>query len=176
MSKRIPFGLIAILALVGCGDAKTPKASENIADEASSTTDVSKPDHGATESEETGLFLPDQKQDAEQDDKSPAPSKAEPSVKIANCKIASIPGDTQYKGDCAFLSHGGGSFTVKRSNGQSFVDGITAFVMELDTKTAAGLSVRDANGDLTYLGVAEKSPVDGACWESENHSVCVYAK
>ncbi|NRD91034.1 hypothetical protein C8024_18635 [Sphingopyxis sp. BSNA05] len=179
MSKKNITGLIAILALTGCGGAEEAggeAAPDNMSNQASLNADVSTTMPEAAKSAETNAAATDQKKDVEKADKSPAPSKAAPSVKTADCKITSIPGDTQFKGDCEFMPHGGGSFTVKRSNGQSFVDGITAFVAELDSKTAAGLSARDANGDLTYLGVAEKSPVDGACWESENHSVCVYAK
>tara|TARA_R110000824_G_scaffold252106_1_gene440804 strand:+ start:3310 stop:3840 length:531 start_codon:yes stop_codon:yes gene_type:complete len=176
MSKKITFGLIAILALAACGDAKDEAAPDRIVSQPDSTTDVSDSTPEVTKSAEPTPTEAKQSKISEKADTSPMPAKSGPVVKIADCKIASIPSDTHYKGDCEFLPHGGGSFTVKRSKGQSFVDGITAFVLELDSKTAAGLSVRDANGDLTYLGVAEKSPVDGACWESENHSICVYAK
>lgn len=176
MSKKITFGLIAILALAACGDAKNEATPDKIASQPDSTTDVSSATPDVIKSAETTPTETKQSKVSDKADTSHSPEKSDPGVKIADCKITSIPGDTQYKGDCEFLPHGGGSFTVKRSNGQSFVDGITAIVLELDTKTAAGLSVRDANGDLTYLGTAEKSTVDGACWESENHSICVYAK
>lgn len=176
MSKKITFGLIAILALAACGDAKNEAAPDKTASQPEPMTDVSNATPDVIKSAETTPTESKQSKGSDKADQSNSPAKSDPGVKIADCKITSIPGDTHYKGDCEFLPHGGGSFTVKRSNGQSFVDGITAIVLELDTKTAAGLSVRDANGDLTYLGTAEKSTVDGACWESENHSICVYAK
>ncbi|AMO71129.1 hypothetical protein [Sphingorhabdus sp. M41] len=176
MSKKITVGLIAMLALSACGDAKDEGETDRIATQPDSTAEGNHETADAIKSPETAPVETKQSKVSDKADQSNSSVKSDSGLKTADCKITSIPGDTHYKGDCDFLPHGGGSFTVKRSNGQSFVDGVTAFVLELDTKTAAGLSVRDANGDLTYLGTAEKSTIDGACWESENHSVCAYAK
>ena len=176
MLKKISSGLIAILALAACGDANNEAAADKIASQPAATNDVSTATPDVIKSPETAPTEAKQSSVSEEADKSHSPEKSGPGVKIADCKIMSIAGDTQYKGDCEFLPHGGGSFTVKRSNGQSFVDGITAFVLELDTKTAAGLSVRDANGDLPYVGTAERSTTDSACWENQYYSICVYAK
>ena len=175
MLKKISSGLIAILALAACGDANNEATADNITSQPAATNAVGTATPDVIKSPETAPT--EAKQSVSEDtDKSHSPDKSDPGVKIADCKIMSIAGDAQYKGDCEFLPHGGGSFTVKRSNGQSFVDGITAFVLELDTKTAAGLSVRDANGDLPYVGTAERSTADSACWENQYYSICVYAK
>lgn len=89
------------------------------------------------------------------------------------CEIESFMAETNFSGPCAFEPLGGASFVVTAYGDGGFVDGITSFILEADTSTAAGMSARAEDGELVGLGVAER---DGACWAADNYQVCAYAE
>jgi hypothetical protein len=174
MAKRQFFLVVSLFAIAACGETAsqdTTGSAEEKKSEVVETASVDKAKANESQKQEGA-----DKEASEAEDKSHSPSKADAGSKPSDCKIKSHPADTEFKGDCEFVPSGGGSFSVQRSSGEAFVDGITQFVLELDTKTAAGFSARSADGELNYLGTAEKSTVDAACWEAENYSVCVYGK
>ncbi|OAO05082.1 hypothetical protein A8B75_04550 [Sphingomonadales bacterium EhC05] len=174
MVKRKFFLIVSMLAIAACGETAsqdTTSSAEEEKSEVVETASVDKAKENEPQKQEGDVNAT-----AEAEDNSHSPSKADAGSEPSDCKIKSHPADAEFKGDCEFVPSGGGSFSVQRSSGEAFVDGITQFILELDTKTAAGFSARSADGELNYLGTAEKSTVDAACWEAENYSVCVYGK
>ena len=175
MKTTYTFALVGLLATTAC----TPSA-ENAADTSDeAATNADAKDSGKNDNADQSADSAAEKQSSESKpagaaDTSHSPSKADADSKTAECKIKSHPADTEFKGECEFIPSGGGSFSVVRSSGEAFVDGITEFVLQLDTKTIAGFSARSDDGELNYLGSAEKSTVDAACWDAENYTVCAY--
>lgn len=174
MKTTYAFALVGLLATTAC----TPPAENTEKSDDAATKAVAE-DTGENGNTDESADSAAEKQSGESKpveaaDTSHSPSKADADSKTAECKIKSHPADTEFKGECEFIPSGGGSFSVVRSSGEAFVDGITEFVLELDTKTVAGFSARSADGELNYLGSAERSTVDAACWDAENYTVCAY--
>jgi hypothetical protein len=174
MKTTYAFAVVGLLATTAC---TPPTESTDISDEAAANAVAE--DNGANDNTDQSADSAAEKQSSESKpaevaDTSHSPSKADADSKTAECKIKSHPADTEFKGECEFIPSGGGSFSVVRSSGEAFVDGITEFVLQLDTKTIAGFSARSDDGELNYLGSAEKSTVDAACWDAENYTVCAY--
>lgn len=90
----------------------------------------------------------------------------------ARCVITAKQGNGFYDDSCMFESTGGKSFIINPGDDPDFFDGIKEIVVEADTDDAAGLSVRDAEGNLNYTGPSKRN---GACWSNDSFDVCAYA-
>lgn len=162
------FGIIltvaSSIALAACSGAdkaeKEAAATEEVAVEtapaAGETPETAA--EGAAKDEAMGINQP------------PATGKEGEQVQ-ARCVVTAKKGSGFYDDSCMFESTGGKSFIITSGDDPDFFDGIKEIVVEADTDDAAGLSVRDANGDLNYTGPAKRN---GACWSNDSFDVCAY--
>lgn len=181
------------LLLTACGGGQpqaAPSASPSAAPSASASPSLTaSPDTAGTatntgDSASTGGKSPDSSSDGKSGGKSggatgeatdeSADAGMDEEGSPARCVIRTPQG--RYSGACLFHGFGGGSFEVKRRGGVPFVGNAVSFIAELDTRTAAGLSMRTTSGDLESVGPARRSARDSACWEVRGYSVCAYGR
>lgn len=103
-----------------------------------------------------------------------APADAAATGSTARCVVLSIPADERYEGPCSVDSIddavAGRSFVATPPAGKSFPIGMTEVIVQADTPTAANLSVRTSDGELSDGDVARR---EGNCWSTETEEICV---
>ncbi|MEO1046267.1 MAG: hypothetical protein AAFX04_12570 [Pseudomonadota bacterium] len=100
-----------------------------------------------------------------------AKDKADGPSKTVECTVASAPGGVEYKGQCEYFILGGDSFTMVRSDGLPFFEQIVEVIIEADTPTQAGMSVRMSDGERPGFGTAYREPGE-QCWINDSVDVC----
>ncbi|WP_379546081.1 hypothetical protein ACFCW2_09980 [Qipengyuania sp. DSG2-2] len=87
-----------------------------------------------------------------------------------NCSISE--GDIGYDGPCQFKAEGGGSFTVRRKNGETFIGDMTQASLALSSGGQAQMRTLNKDGSRSSWVPAERLEFDKACWEGDYLVVC----
>ena len=93
-------------------------------------------------------------------------------ARVARCVIDSE--GASYRGACQYNVARGGTFTVTPLRSRTFGGGpmsITVYVVRPGVAEVRGLTPEGIN---SRWGRALRSRRDGACWQGEDFSVCVY--
>ncbi|WOE75191.1 hypothetical protein [Alterisphingorhabdus coralli] len=165
--------LASVLALAACNEPEiNDDGDEAEAQTSSSGSDVAasgdkppaKGEKPKTESEEEAKITEELKNSVAKD-------KADGPSKTVDCTVSSAPGDVEYKGQCEYFILGGDSFTMVRSDGLPFFEQIVEVIIEADTPTRAGMSVRMSDGERPGFGTAYREPGE-QCWINDSLDVC----
>ena len=93
-------------------------------------------------------------------------------AKDARCTIESE--GSNYTGPCQYTVAKGGTFTITAPHGRGFGGGtlsLTVYVTRPGFAEVRGLTQAGIN---SRWGSARRSRRDGACWDGDGFSVCVY--
>lgn len=165
--------LASVLALAACG---APEAPEEAAETNASTetTETTTDDAEAAEtdsSEDADAESAEEAAITEELKNSVASDKADGDSKPVECTVASAPGGVEYKGQCEYFILGGDSFTMVRTDGLEFFEGIMEVIIQADTPTQANLSVRTSDGERPNYGTAYREAGE-SCWINDSLDVC----
>ena len=101
----------------------------------------------------------------------PAQSKGKP----ARCVIRSGPerSAVEYSGDCLFYADNGGTFTIRKSQGNILpsITDVSVYVLSPGIAEVRGLTVDGIN---SRWGPAKRGETDLACWTGSDFEVCAY--
>jgi len=91
----------------------------------------------------------------------------------ARCLIKQS-GVTTYSGDCAFHLERGGSFSIRRPDGESIQPGVTDINVSIVSPGVAEVRGLTTDGINSRWGAATRSTADGACWTGSDFEICAY--
>ena len=95
--------------------------------------------------------------------------------KPARCVIRNGPdrSTVAYSGDCLFYADNGGTFTIRKSQGNILpsITDVSVYVLSPGIAEVRGLTVDGIN---SRWGPAKRGETDLACWTGSDFEVCAY--
>ena len=102
--------------------------------------------------------------------------------RIVDCSILSMPsGKYEYKGECKFMAHAEGSFTLMSPKGNERFYGsiglVTVYLTSKNVAEVSGLVIDEpSGGHNSRWGQAKRSKTDRACWNGVDFRICAWGK
>ena len=100
--------------------------------------------------------------------------------RIVDCSISSLPsGEIEYKGQCKYMAHSEGSFTLMSPLGEMpLFDSVAMVTVHITRKNVAevsGLVIdKPSGGHNSRWGRAVRSKIDRACWNGDDFRICAW--